>query len=159
MHPRTVATLDELEKADWFASVGTKDTEAAVVLSSWEEAVEHWSSIDWENLTLEASNQHFSRIRERSKERSNQWNEIVEEVRPAAASFVRQKVNDVMIQFSLPKVFEDTVRWDILHLCMEAEYADVCPPGFFASQAFWYKRGRFPCGRDGDFPNGKLIIY
>jgi hypothetical protein len=59
----------------------------------------------------------------------------------------------------LPEIFEDTVRWDILHVCMEAEYADVSPPGFFASQAYWYVQVHFPCGWTGSFPDGKLVLY
>ena len=42
---------------------------------------------------------------------------------------------------------------------MEAEFADVYPPGFYASQAYWYVKGHFPCGWQGEFPNGTLIIY
>jgi hypothetical protein len=56
-------------------------------------------------------------------------------------------------------VFENMVQWDILHVCMEAEYADVYPPGFYASQAYWYVKGHYPCGWQGEFPKGKLIIY
>lgn len=60
----------------------------------------------------------------------------------------------------LPKIFLDMVDWDILHLCMEAEYAEVYPPGFYASQAYWYMQGHFPCGWQGPFPKGgKLVIY
>ena len=38
VHPRTKETLKELEQAEWFASVGVKDTKAAIVLGSWKEA-------------------------------------------------------------------------------------------------------------------------
>lgn len=58
MHPRTVATLDKLRQAAWFSYVGVKDTEAAIVLSSWGEAIESCSSLEWENLCLEAVNQY-----------------------------------------------------------------------------------------------------
>ena len=64
-----------------------------------------------------------------------------------------------MRENNLPKVFEDTVQWDILGVCMEAEYADIFQPGFYASQAYWYINGHFPCGWEGKFPNGKLIVY
>jgi hypothetical protein len=60
---------------------------------------------------------------------------------------------------SLGQAFVNAVRWDILHLAMEAGFADVYPPGFFASQAYWYACGHFPCGWRGKFPQGKLIIY
>jgi hypothetical protein len=74
-------------------------------------------------------------------------------------SFVREKIRDVRTAHNLPQAFEDTVQWDILHLCMEAEYADVYPPGFYASQAYWYANGHFPCGWHGQFPEGTLIVY
>jgi hypothetical protein len=69
MHPRTVATLEVLDKAVWFSRVGVKDTEVAIVLSSWEEAIKHCSSIEWENLGLEAINQYRERLVVISKER------------------------------------------------------------------------------------------
>jgi hypothetical protein len=159
MHPRTVATLDRLENASWFSCVGVKDTDAAIVLSSWQEAIEQCSSLEWENLSLEALNQYRERIVERSRERFEQWNEIVEEVTKTTVPFVRRKIEAVVREHGLPKVFEDLVQWDMMGVCMEAEYADVYPPGYYGSQAYWYVKGHFPCGWQGDFPKGTLIIY
>jgi hypothetical protein len=68
MHPRTAATLNKLQRAKWFANVGVQDTDVAIVLSSWDQAMEHCSSIEWENLRLEAFNQYRMRLLERSKE-------------------------------------------------------------------------------------------
>ena len=159
MHPRTTATLEQLEKADWFVRVGVKDTTAAIVLSSWQEAVEHCSSVEWVNHCLEASNEYRERLLERSKERFDQWNDIVAQLRPVTEPFVRTKIESVVREHGLPKVFEDMVQWDILGVCLEAEYADVYPPGFYASQTYWYIKGHFPCGWEGQFPKGKLIIF
>jgi hypothetical protein len=159
MHPRTVATLQELSEAHWFARVGVKDTDAASVLSSWAEAIRHCSSPGWEDLCLEAVNQYCERLLEKSKDRYNQWNDIVDEIKPVTAPFVRDKIAVVVRDNALPQVFEDTVQWDILHVCMEAEFADVFPPGYYASQAYWYMKGHFPCGWMGRFPQGKLIVY
>jgi len=159
MNPRVEATLGQLEKSDWFARVGVKDAAAAIVLSSWREAIEHCSSIEWENLCMEASNQYRMRLLEKSQERYNQWNELVDQLKPVTEALVRRKIEAVVRENNLPKVFEDTVQWDILGVCMEAEYADVYPPGYYASQAYWYVKGHFPCGWEGDFPNGKIIIF
>ncbi len=125
MHPRTVATLNELEKAEWFSRVGVKDTMAAIVLSSWQEAIKHCSSLEWENLVIEASNQYCERLVERSKERWRQWNKIVVELKKITEPFVRQKIEVVARKNNLPQVFENLVQWDILGVCLEAEYADV----------------------------------
>jgi hypothetical protein len=159
MHPRTVATLNKLEGAEWFRNVGVRDTEVAIVLSSWKEAIEHCSSIEWENLLIEASNQYRARLIERSKERFSQWSNIVKDLKKTTVPFVQRKIEKVVQEHDLPKRFEDMVQWDILGVCLEAEYADVYPPGFYADQAHWYVRGHFPCGWEGQFPQGKLIIY
>jgi hypothetical protein len=160
MHPRTVATLDELEKADWFSCVGLKDTKVAMVLSSWQEAVEHCGSVDWENICNEASNQYRERLVERSKARFEEWNDIAVELKKTTIPFVRRKIEAIVREHNLLRVFENMVQWDILGACMEAEYADVYPPRFYASHAYWYIKGHFPCGwQGGEFPKGTLIVY
>jgi hypothetical protein len=159
MDIRTRAMLEELEKAEWFRCVGQKDTEVALVLSSWKEAIDSCASDEWQDLILEAANQYRERLLSNSKERFSQWNKIVQEVKPFTVSLVARKTEKIIKENQLPKIFEDTVNWDILHVAMEAEYTDVYPPGFFASNAYWYVHGHFPCGWQGDFPNGKLIVY
>lgn len=108
---------------------------------------------------MEASNQYRERLIVASKERFRKWNEVAEEVRATVIPFVQRKIDAVRCDNNLPEVFENTVIWDIIHLCMEAEYADLIAPGYYASQAYWYVKGHFPCGWSGTFPNGMLIIY
>ena len=160
MHPRTVATLDRLRREDWFHNVGVRDTEVADVLSSWVEAIESCAAPEWENLCLEAANQYRERLLERDRRALLTWNDTANSVRPVAQALVREKTRAVIEANQLPKVFLDTVDWDIVHLLMEAEYADIYPPGFYASQAYWYTKGHFPCGWRGLFPKGgRLVIY
>jgi len=159
MYERTRATLTELEKSDWFSAVGRRDTEAAIVMSSWKEAIDSCSSDEWQDLLLEAANQYREKLVSISRERFELWNSVVRELKAVTMPLVTSKIEHVQTVHQLPKVFADTVNWDILHACAEAEYADVYPPGFFASQAYWYVHGHFPCGWQGNFPEGKLIIY
>jgi hypothetical protein len=159
MHPRTIATLEDLERANWFSHVGEKDTVAAIILPSWEDAGRYCSSLEWQNLCLEALNQYRERLVERSIGRFQKWNEIVTDVKRTTIPFVRRKTQPIVSAHKLPKEFEGMVQWDILGVCMEAEYADVYPPGFYASQAYWYVKGHFPCGWEGKFPEGRLIIF
>lgn len=159
MKPQTLAAVQQLENVEWFAKVGVKDAQKAIVLSSWEEAIEHCSSMEWENLCLEAQNQYCERLCERSKERFNQWNAMVETVKATTVPLVQRKTEAVVRRNNLPQVFENMVHWDILGVCMESEFSDVHPPGFFASNAYWYINGHFPCGWEGEFPKGMLVIY
>lgn len=160
MHPRTSATLDQLKGVAWFANVGRVDTDAADVLPDWVSAIASCSAPEWEDLCLEAANQFRERLQERCPGILGDWNARVSAVKPTVESLVDEKTAAVIAENQLPPVFVNTVEWDVLHLCMEAEFADVYPPGFYASQAYWYAGGHFPCGWKGAFPNGgRLVIF
>lgn len=159
MNQSTILTLQKLEAANWFNHVSHANTDRAIVLKSWDEAIAHCESVEWENLCLEAVNNYQARIRERQPDRLKSWNDLVSEIKQVSMPLVKSKTASVIADNGLPKVFEDVVQWDILHVCIEAEYGDVYPPGFYASQAYWYVNGHFPCGWRGDFPQGTLIVY
>lgn len=159
MHPRTIATLDQLRREDWFRNVGVRDTELADVLSSWDEAITSCASLDWENLGLEAANQYRERLLERDRRAMSTWNATVDLVKPAALALVREKTRAVIEANQLPKVFLNNVNWDIVHLLMECEYAETYPPWFYASKAYWYLNGHFPCGWRGPLHGGRLLVY
>jgi hypothetical protein len=159
MHRNTLAVLEQLQKASWFSHVGAHDTTAAIILSSWRQAIAFCGSPEWEDLRLEMANQYCERIARHSKERFARWNEIVDGLKKTLVPLVREKIEPVVQQQNPPKAFEDSVRWDIIHLCMEMEYSDVVPPGFYAGLGSWYIRGHFPCRWRGVFPEGMEIIY
>ncbi|MEW6344132.1 MAG: hypothetical protein AB1704_26035 [Pseudomonadota bacterium] len=155
----TNATFDELAGAEWFSAVGNSATDKVLRVHSWAEAIEQVSSLDWENLRLEAANQLRSRILEVAPGRFQQWNAIIRRMKLVSEPLVREKTASVVAFNQLPTAFEQTVHWDILHLLMEAEHADIVPPGFYAAQGYWYVAGRFPCGWAGAFPTGCLVIF
>ena len=159
MKQQTIATLNQLEKADWFRSIGQQDAKNAIILTSWEEAIVSCSSENWQELLLEAANRYTEQISVRSGERFKEWNNVASTVKNVAIALVNRKTAQIIKDYSLPNIFQDTVQWDIFHLLMEAEYADIFPPGFFASQGYWYIKGHFPCGWRGGFPNGILVIF
>lgn len=159
MKERTREALAQLDGVEWFRNVGQKDTEAAIVLSSWPKAVASCASVEWENLCLEAVNQYREKLDSRSRERFQQWNEVVTDLKTVTTPLVQHKVERVVHDHDLPQVFEDTVRWNILGLAVEGEYSDIVAPGYYAGLAYWYMAGHFPCGWQGSYPEGKLIVY
>lgn len=156
---RTIATLDKLDSIEWFVNVGKKDQKQVEFVNSWDEAIGSCSASDWENLTLEAANQLRERIREKSKERLNQWNSVLKTVKPFSDALVDDKVSIVVAFNGLPGDFIRCVKWDIFHLCMEAEYSDIVDPAFFSSISYYYFSGHFPCGFSGIFPQGRFVVY
>jgi hypothetical protein len=77
MQPITRVTLQQLDEAAWFSRVGTNDTNVAMVLSSWPEAIETCSSVEWEDLRLDAANQIYARIMEGSTMTSRSFCRLV----------------------------------------------------------------------------------
>jgi hypothetical protein len=163
MHPRTLATIEQLEKPEWFTRVGHSEgidyPGNLIVVGSWEEAVEHCTSAVWDDLILEAMNQYRERLFERSPERFKRWNDVVDMVKPVADELGERKSEKVVQEHNLPPGFVGCVCSDMLGILLEAEYADVYPPGFFASNGYWYIKGHFPCGWEGNFPEGRLVVY
>jgi hypothetical protein len=161
MNPRTIATLVELDNIRWFSRVGIKaDSTTAIVVGSWPEAIEHCGNSTWEAMRMEAMNQYCERLAARSPERWHSWNEVVKEVEKYTIPLANSKMEAVVREHHLPEIFGVQVRNDIAALCMESEYADVCPLGFFAGISYWYATGHFPCGWSGGyFPHGGLVIY
>jgi hypothetical protein len=159
MIPRAIATVDRLEKASWFSRVGIREETSVVVVTSWPQAIECCVTIEWEDLRLEALNQYREYIAHHSKERWDIWNETVREVKKITTPLVASKIETVVSEQNLPEIFSIRVNHDIIGFCMEAEYADVCPPGFFTSIGYRYLDGHFPCGWWGVFPQGGLVVY
>lgn len=158
-NPRTLATLKTLESVEWFTHCGVQDAPLAVVLESLEQAMAHCVEVDWENLRLEAANELGAKLMRRSMERYNLWNDVVIFVKPLSEALVDLKARPFAEKHGLTEDFLGQVKWDILHMCIEAEYADLVEPSFYASLSNWYSKGHFPCGWQGSYPEGKMVIY
>ena len=156
----TIATLIELAEASWFSRLGVKDTETAIVVSSWPEAVEHCKAHQWELLRKEALARYFDCVAVRSEQCVKLWDDVLRDVRIVTEPLVTRKIAAVVREHNLPQIFEAQVRSDIDALCMESEFGDVFPPSFFMASGYWYLNGHFPCGWRGEFPpKGQRFVY
>jgi hypothetical protein len=156
----TKSTLQQLDEARWFDRVGEAVAEdRVVVLGSWDEAIAECGSPRWKHLQLVATDRLTVPLASRAPERFRRWNDVVEEVKAMTTPLVRRKIRRVVRENDLPDVFSHCVEWDILHACMEAQFADVVPPGGYSALAYWYVSGHFPCGWEGTPPDGSLIVY
>jgi hypothetical protein len=159
MHARTIARIHELEKASWFSRVGIAAAPLVATVSSWPEAIEYCIAPEWEDLRLDMINEYRVHIHRNHWERLQGWNEIILEIQKITAPLVDRKIESVVQRVKPPRIFRAGIRSDVDLFCMEAEYDDICPPGFFARLGAWYLDGHFPCGWSGPFPEGKLIVY
>jgi hypothetical protein len=159
MNATTAVALQKLKSQSWFASVGSQDLLGVKFVSSWMNAIAHCAGVQWENVQIEAQNQLTEELSIRHRERYREWNRLVQELGPTVRQLVEEKTREVVAKHGLPKVFVDSVYGDLLGFTMECEYSDVVPPGFCTRLAECYLAGHFPCGWEGEFPEGRLIVY
>lgn len=145
--PLPESRVDELLAVDWFASVGRPEliTESAL-------------SRDWEEFTLERRNDLTSIVSLRLQQRGSEWNKCARAFKGFFDEHVAPTVTRRLVQVHLPAELLMVVEWDIVSYMQELNYADVQRPSFFRSLWSAYQSGRFPCGWQGNYPEGALIL-
>ena len=127
--------------------------------NSWREANSLCRSVAWENAQLAAQNDLTENFQRKHSASYQSWNVIGLELRPIIQPLVESKTASICAEHAASKEFVDSVRWDILGWAMELEFAGLVAPNFYATLGVLYLQGNFPCGWDGDFPAGRLIVY
>jgi hypothetical protein len=153
MKTRTKDLLGRLDGSDWFSTVGQPLPEplrgSVIPVSSWVEAVECCSSIEWENFGLEQRNQLTMNLSSHARDRYRKWNDITDSIKKVIEPLVAKKLASVAKKIGGAtgrKQIQNNVKWDMLGACMELEYSDVREPNFFCGLMELYYAGRFPCG-------------
>ena len=61
----------------------------------------------------------------------------------------------------LDELIMDLAKWDILHAIVELSYSRFTQEGpvFFAELLKVYESGHFPFGWEGQWTDGRLIVY
>jgi hypothetical protein len=144
--PLTIAALDKLDEVLWFESVGRSEFENVVQLHNWSDAADCACSRLSRDFRNERGNLLSESVAAKSTVRFQQWNEIVRIVKPFVTALLHDKADKIISPNGLFGDVLHALNWDILHLCIECEYADLVDPGYFHATAFYYSRGHFPCG-------------
>lgn len=149
--------IDALFSEPWFGHIGEPLNDNVYVVRSWDEAVEH--AEDPEEIFLDVRNDYNLALRRVAPKRAERWNEVVDLVRQKIEMEIDARVGQIDIGEGPRKKLRDRIRWSILHACIEVEYADVLPTGFYRALSEWFRKGRVPCGWHGKYPDGSLVIY
>jgi hypothetical protein len=149
----------------WFAHCGerltldlTMETEQA---RGWAQAVESCKGPVWENAQLEAQNQLTLWLHLNDWASYRRWNEIVVAHKDATVSSLTEKIlAPFQAKHGLDIALVHSVQWDILGALMENSYLRSGHSAFFFLKLLTvYEAGRFPCGWQGEWPKGKLLVY
>ncbi|MBT2639417.1 hypothetical protein [Bacillus sp. ISL-39] len=156
--------LERIKNIKWFENCGMQtNTEINIpvtYVNSWVEAKESYQTTEWENTTLEASNELTSFLHDRCKPQYLNWNQLAREVRMYIDVEVLPEINIIKEKHNLDQIFIDCITWDISHAIMEATYKRCnVRKKFFLDLLSIYESGNFPCGWNGKWPEGTLWVY
>ena len=152
-----------VEAIRWFSSVGSRLPEslnaANVRARSWKEAVELCDSDCWEGTVTEAHNELTEHLDRVCRSEFQQWNVHIGEVKAHFEQSAWETMENYVATLALPDVVVDCVKWDTMHAVMVERYEKWSPPLFFLELLTVYEAGFFPCGWEGNWPDGNLIVY
>ena len=159
---RSIALLQNLKTANWLEHCGRQPND--VDLKSYRfvdkaEARKLILSKHWDDTLIDARNGCSSLLPQSELKR---WNDIAKIVREKIHAIGCANIASELIaeHFDLKvREVEQTVIDYIHFACVELEYEGFLKPGFFAELCHICLLGRLPCGLEGDFPEGRLIVY
>lgn len=154
-----------LSEVRWFHSAGRgpsslEVTPSLVWLSSWDEALKADELPEWEDATLEAQNQLTMWLHMNAPADYQSWNERAQRLKADLLPRLSPAWAPHDARPAWPASFKSSLEWNILGAAMENEYLETGHPAlFFLELLTIYEAGRVPCGWEGRWPNGKLLVY
>lgn len=159
MNPFTNQLLLTLSSADWFCNTSNLFAEENDVtrVGNWDEALDVSKSQASEDARLEAQNELSVHLFLHDKNALTSWNPKIKELRPLVIQMIDKKLAEPKIMARLPinagEKFVDSLRRDLLGLCLSYEYKDAIKSRYYELLEHWLILGRFPCGWIGQVPD------
>lgn len=158
--------IDRLKKINWFHNLGNPIKTAikydVSYTKSMKSAIKHMNSIRWENIGLEDENELTLYLTLNHKDKYGiVWNELVDEIKRNISPVILKSVMDCASKekFEIPPELIEQITWDIISIIMAYTYEQYRTPNLYAEILKIYEEGNIPCGWNGVYPHGKIIIY
>ena len=151
--------LAKLRGSDFFTGVGTLKSDSFDTVTSWDDALRIYHSVEVANVSIEARNLIALSI---PAEMYAQWNNITNSS-SEIDEIVEKQVNDSVARrlapVSMLEAWRGNMLWDLGHTIQEIEYSRYLEGTYFRDKSKLYMDGYFPCGWRGHFPDGKFIVF
>jgi hypothetical protein len=153
-----------LKKVAWFSRCGEPGEFRLSVpcetVKSWSQVNKVLKSRSRENAWLDAQNQLTSFLSEHHRERYQKWNGLIDKINVTLKSLRKKDWEPVQKTHDLDMKFIYSLEWSICGAFMENEYLDCGHKVFFFLELLTlYEAGHLPCGWNGDWPQGSLLVY
>ncbi|WP_409308726.1 hypothetical protein [Pectobacterium sp. B1J-3] len=150
--------VDRLLQINWFSHVGdvVQQPDVRAVKNEYD-FIKIINNIKWENTSLAAGNEMTGFLAKKFPNEYHYWNTLVRESKVILDSEIIPAMPEDVIANN---IILNNVKWDLVNYLMESTYKDKLKcPLFFDSLICVYEAGHIPCGWEGEWPEGKLVVY
>lgn len=152
-----------LNNIKWFENCNRKNATSKYEISYAKDinsVVKHCSSIRWQNITLEKSQDVHSYLIVKRVNTLYTWNETVLEIKKDILPQILQKAeNKWNEKYDREQEITNILRWNISNILILSAFRKYKNEPFHEELLNIYEQGYFPCGWKGTYPEGKIIIF
>lgn len=151
-----------LSKISWLSRCGEPLPDLGLSMSlvrarDWAHATACLSDDAWGDIQLEAQNQLTEWLFTHARTKYRGWNKLVDRHKEKVLKPLLKKLKK---ERRLGQVVLDSISWDVLSALMESSYLPSRHPCFFFLELLEvYAAGHLPCGWEGEWPQGGLIVF
>ncbi|WP_313183213.1 hypothetical protein [Lacrimispora sp.] len=117
-------------------------------------------STDWENICLEERGNITAYLAINNKKEYNKnWNQLVKKVKLEVLPQIVEKIKEGICIKSLPESIIDDLKFNLITILISDIFSDYYSSEFYHQLYQIYISGHLPCGWDGEFPSGRIIVF
>ncbi len=148
---------------DWFHKCNecfAKPTINCVATSDIKGIINQDALKRWESTRYLARGDVTEYLSKNSPEAYNKnWNVLATEARNEILPKIEPVVLKKLLQFKIPESAYRSIRTDIINTLLVLSYRDYFTSELFENILSVYAQGFIPCGWDGEYPEGNLIVF
>lgn len=113
----------------------------------------------WDNTRLAARGDVTSYLAVHAPEKFNKhWNTLVQQAKNQILPQIEPCIEKRIVELGLPKSVSASIQFDVINILVVLSYQDIVRSPFHEKLLEAYAEGFFPCGWDGKYPDGYMLV-
>ncbi len=92
-------------------------------------------------------------------EDESEWNLMIDAINSIIYPIIDEKINSLPLSLDQKNAICAEMKSVYLSAYLESKFKENVTDPFYTRSLEWYFKGHFPCGWEGNYPDGKLIIF
>jgi hypothetical protein len=161
MRNETLELLAKVRDAGLLERIGHPVNDATVSqVFSWPDALRYNEQSEWYNTAAVDFRNDFARVFYRVfTDEPSPWNPTVKKIRTIVDPLFDLRMRPLAIQHNLPEDVYSISRIIVVLACMELEFPAIECKKVYTMLLGWLLQGHYPCGWEGEYPAGHLVVF